>query len=70
MTASIPKLQISFYSALQLQQHLFHQPQAQRKSNIQPDRMGNNSGRKTMTFVTDRSLDHCSRLSAKGFSYR
>jgi len=39
-------------------QHLFHQAQAQRKSNIQPDRMSNDSGRKTMTFVADRGLDH------------
>jgi hypothetical protein len=31
-----------------LQQHLFEQTQAQRKSNVQPDRMGNDSRRKVM----------------------
>ena len=34
-----------------LQQHLFHQTQAQRKSEVEPDRMGDHSGWKTMALV-------------------
>lgn len=45
-----------------------HQPQAQRKSNVQSDRMGNNSRRKTMTLVAESGLSHDRPVSASSFS--
>jgi len=36
-----------------LEQHLLNQPQAQRKPEVQPDRMGDDLRRKAMAFVAD-----------------
>jgi hypothetical protein len=36
-----------------LEQHLLDQPEAPRKSEVQPDRMGNNLGREPMALVAD-----------------
>jgi hypothetical protein len=37
-----------------LEQHLLDQPQAQRKPEVQPHRMGDDLGREAMAFVADR----------------
>jgi hypothetical protein len=42
-----------------LEQHLFDQPQAQRESEIEPNRMSDDLGWKAMTFVAD-GLGHAS----------
>jgi len=47
-----------------LQQHFLDQTQAQRKPEIQPDRMGDHSGRKTMAFVADWALAHDGEIAA------
>jgi hypothetical protein len=47
-----------------LEQHLFNQPQAQRKTKIQPDRMGDDPKREAVTFVAD-GMGHAAVLKSQ-----
>lgn len=48
-----------------LQQHLFDQKQAQGKSEVQLDRMGDHRRRETVALVADRTRTHDGKIAAK-----
>lgn len=51
------------YDNASLQQHFLDQQQAERKPEIQPNRMGDDLRRKAVVHVTDRRRGHPAQLS-------
>jgi hypothetical protein len=52
-----------------LEQHLLDEPKAQRKSEVQPDRMGDDLGWEPMALVAD-GLGHATALRAEASDQR